>query len=467
MRTFCGALMVVWACAAGSLPAFGVEMVPIGVARVDITPDHPVRLVGYASRTTESEGVAERIWAKALAIGGDAGEGPAVLVMVENCGVPATMTRDVATRLAARHGLKRERLAVCSTHIHTGPWLTDFLPLHTLTGIPPEHHAHMEQYTRRLGDLLVEVVEKALAARKPATLSWAQGSVGFAMNRRPVKDGRCPGLGVNPDGPVDHSLPMLRVTDTEGKLVAVVLNYACHCTTLGGEQNKIHGDWAGSAQKFIEAENPGCMAMICIGCGADANPEPRGKWEMTDPHGQAVADEVKRLLAGPFKPVAPQVTARLRDIKIPFETLPTREEFENRVAAADDPKASSSVKRWADHARAMLERMDCGPLDTAIDYQVTTWTFGDDLAMVFLPGEVVVDYALRLKKELDGSRLWVTAYANDVPCYIVSRRILDEGGYEPDTSMIGYGRPARLSPTVEDQIIETVKSLIPPAFAPR
>ncbi len=467
MRTFCGVLIVVWACIAGSLPAFGVEAVPIGVARVDITPDHPVRLVGYASRTSESEGVAERIWAKALAIGGDAGEGPAVLVMVENCGVPATMTRDVANRLAARHGVKRERLAVCSTHIHTGPWLTDFLPLHTLTGIPPEHHSHMEQYTKRLGDLLVEVVEKALAARKPATLSWAQGTVGFAMNRRPIKDGRCPGLGVNPDGPVDHSLPMLRVTDAEGKLVAVVLNYACHCTTLGGDQNKIHGDWTGSAQKFIEADNPGCMAMICIGCGGDANPEPRGKWEMTDPHGQVVADEVNRLLAGPFKPVSPKVTARLRDIKIPFETLPTHEEFEKRVAAADDPKASSSVKRWADHARAMLERMDRGPLETAIDYQVTTWTFGDDLAMVFLPGEVVVDYALRLKKELDGSRLWVTAYANDVPCYIVSRRVLDEGGYEPDTSMIGYGRPARLSPTVEDQIIETVKSLIPPAFAPR
>ena len=77
----------------------------------------------------------------------------------------------------------------------------------------------------------------------------------------------------------------------------------------------------------------------------------------------------------------------------------------------------------------------------------------------------MVDYALRLKRELDGARLWVTAYANDVPCYIVSRRVLQEGGYEPESSMIYYGRPSRLSPVVEDRIIQTAKSLVPKTFA--
>ncbi len=113
----------------------------------------------------------------------------------------------------------------------------------------------------------------------------------------------------------------------------------------------------------------------------------------------------------------------------------------------------------------MLARLEHGPLPTGFDYQVTTWTFGDDLGMVFLPGEVVVDYALRLKKELDGSRLWITAYSNDLPCYIVNRRILQEGGYEPDSATTVYGLPARLAPGVEDRIIEAVKSLLPASFA--
>jgi hypothetical protein len=95
---------------------------------------------------------------------------------------------------------------------------------------------------------------------------------------------------------------------------------------------------------------------------------------------------------------------------------------------------------------------------------VQTWCFGDDLAMVFLGGEVVVDYALRLKWEIDARRLWVTAYSNDVPCYIPSRRVLDEGGYEADSSMTFYGRPARFAPEVEDRIIRTVHDLLPPAF---
>ena len=58
------------------------------------------------------------------------------------------------------------------------------------------------------------------------------------------------------------------------------------------------------------------------------------------------------------------------------------------------------------------------------------WVFGDSLALVFLAGEVVVDYALRIGWEGDSARLWVVAYSNDVPCYIASKRVLAEGGYE-------------------------------------
>ena len=97
-------------------------------------------------------------------------------------------------------------------------------------------------------------------------------------------------------------------------------------------------------------------------------------------------------------------------------------------------------------------------------YVVQTWCFGDDMAMVFLAGEVVVDYALRLKWEIDAERLWVAAYSNDVPCYIPSRRVLSEGGYEADFSMIYYGHPSRLAPATEDLIIQTVHALLPAPF---
>ena len=86
------------------------------------------------------------------------------------------------------------------------------------------------------------------------------------------------------------------------------------------------------------------------------------------------------------------------------------------------------------------------------------WRLGKDLTVVLLGGEVVVDYALRLKKEL-GPGLWPMGYANDVMAYIPSLRVLKEGGYEGETSMIPYGQPTRWSEQVEAQIIESVGRL--------
>ena len=446
-------------------PVSADQALPIGVARIDVTPDYPIRLTGYSSRKNESEGVAERLWAKALAIGGDDGEGPAVLMMVENCGVPGSLTAEVAGRLKAKAALKPERFVVCSTHTHSGPWLGDFAPALFSDPLPPEHRAHMQQYQRELAEKMERVAMAALAARKPGRMAWAEGTVRFAINRRPVdKDGRCPGLGVNPSGPVDHSLPMLCATDAKGKTLAIVVNYACHCTTFAGEL--IHGDWAGMAQKYIEAEHPGATALVCIGCGADANPDPRGKKEAVDSNGRAVADEVKRLLRGKLTPLAGKLDARRLQFQLPFDKTPTREDLQQRAADAAKPKATAVQKRRGVQATALLAALDRGrPVPTGIDYSVTAWALGDDLGMVFLPGEVVVDFALRLKRELDGARLWVTAYANDVPCYIVSRRVLREGGYEPDVSMLYYDRPAQLSLLAEDRIVDAAKSLLPKSFA--
>src|SRR6266849_7878734 len=83
-----------------------------GVAKIDITPTYPVRLSGFGFRRTESEGVTQRIWAKALAI--DDGE-PAVLLTVDNLGLPAYLVEEVASRLARKMGVRRERVAVTAT----------------------------------------------------------------------------------------------------------------------------------------------------------------------------------------------------------------------------------------------------------------------------------------------------------------------------------------------------------------
>ncbi len=96
--------------------------------------------------------------------------------------------------------------------------------------------------------------------------------------------------------------------------------------------------------------------------------------------------------------------------------------------------------------RVQLAELERGTLKTKIDYPIEAWKFGDSLAMVFLAGEVVADYSLRLKQQLDCRRLWLNAYANDVPCYIPSEQVLKAGGYEGGQAMIYYNLPGPLVP---------------------
>lgn len=421
---------------------------PVGLARVDATPSYPVRLSGFGFRRTESEGVTQRIWVKALAIGSDE-DGPCVVFAVDNLFVPLWMTEELAQRLSEKARIHRDRLAVTATHTHTAPVLKGTVP--TLFGmpIPPDQQERINRYSAELLDKMEQAALTALADRRPARLFWGIGQVGFAANRR------------TQGGPVDHDLPILVVRSADGNaLRGIWVNYACHCVTLSN--NKISGDWAGYAQQAIEDDHPGAIAMVSIGCGADANPNSGvtgDKVEIASRQGREIADEVKRLLAGFLTPLSGKLRVARKVFELPLDDPPPKGELEERAKRQD---------HTGYHARYLLEKLSRGEaLPTAIPYSVQVFAFGDQLACVFLPGEVVVDYARRLKKELDGTRLWINAYSNDCPCYIPSERILREGGYEGGGAMIYYGLPSRLKSGLEQPIIDAVKKAAGPQFLPR
>lgn len=396
-----------------------------GIAAIDITPQESIRLSGYAARSEPTSDIRQRLRAKALSLRDERGR-PAVLITSDLIGIPRHVSEELARRLA-RAGVTRDQLAVSATHTHTGPLLRRNLPALFNTPLPPEEQAASERYTLQLIDKLERVALDALADLRPARLSWSVGRAAFAANRRVLKDGKWTAFGVNPDGPVDHDLPVLAVRAPDGRLRAVLVSYACHATTLEAKNNFIHGDWPGTTQALVEARHPGATAMVAIGAGADANPSPRGSGLAdVERHARTVADEVDRLLAAPMRPVSAAPLGRFRSIDLRFNGLP----------------------------------------QTA-PYAIQAWAFADDLAMVFLAGEVVSDYGLRLKRELDGSRVWVNAYTNDVPFYVASRRMIPEGGYEVDRSMVYYGQPGPLAEDTEDTIVRTVLDLVPGTFGQR
>lgn len=430
----------------GDATAHAAPPLRVGAAQVDVTPDFPIRLTGYAARTSESQGVLEHLYARGLAIGTDARDA-CVLVTIDNTGIPASLTDAVAQRLAKEIGISRERVAFTCTHTHCAPRLNGALVNVFGRDLTPQEQAHVDRYTKLVADKLDEVARAAVADLKPATLSLGRGGAGFAANRR------------TPGGPVEHEMPMLVARDPSGKVRAILTNYACHCTTLGPPMNQTCGDWAGYACEDLERQYPGAIALVTIGCGADANPAPRGTLKMAQDHGSEIATEAARLISNQadLRPITALPQGKIKTIELAYNRIPTRAQWE-ALAKRSDPVGYN--------ARMQLAKLDRGePLPTSLPYMVETWSFGDELTMVFLTGEVVVDYDLRLKKEYDPSRLWITAYANDVPCYIPSRRILSEGGYEAEGAMVYYGRPSRLAPSVEEDIIRTVHELLPASAA--
>lgn len=418
-----------------------------GVARIDITPKLPFWLTGYASRSMPATNVAQRISAKALALEDGAG-GRIVLVTADLIGIPAWICEQAAEGIRRQTGWRRDQVLFNASHTHAGPMI--WSNLQVMFDLNAEDEARARAYAAELTEKLAAVASRAVTRLAPAQAGFGQGEVGFATNRREfTKNGVR--LGVNPSGAMDHSVPVLQVTSESGDLLAVVFGYACHNTTLGGDCYSVHGDYAGQAQQALEAAHPGTTAMFLMLCGGDQNPHPRGTMELAAQHGQALAAEVDRVMASRMTDLTPPIRTAFDTLQIDFAPH-TRETFEAEAQSGDRFRQR--------RATAMLAAYDAGKPVRQLAYPIQAVRLGDDFTLLALAGEVVVDYALRAKRQFGAGRLVVAGYCNDVACYISTRQIIAEGGYEPVSSMIYYGQPGPLSEGAEEAIFTGVAALL-------
>jgi hypothetical protein len=298
----------------------------------------------------------------------------------------------------------------------------------------------------KFADDIVSAIGAAVRDLAPATVEYAAGSAGFAVNRRQSSSTGMR-IGVNPDGPTDRTVPVLKITSPDGKLRAVLFAYACHNTTLTAEVYQLSGDYAGFASAEIESRHPGATALFLMLCGADQNPNPRGTVELGRKWGGELAAAVEHVIAAPMSALARPIRTSFRFIPLQLAKR-TRQEFEAEL--------KSTVPAEARRGHLMLDALDAGRTIDRMEYPVQIIRFGRTLTIVALGGEVVVDYDLRIRREYPGEPLIVAGYSNDVMCYIPSARVLREGGYEANESMIYYGQQGPFAEDVEDRIMNAV-----------
>jgi neutral ceramidase len=404
-----------------------------GSARIDITPDQSIWMSGYAARTKPSEGVGQKLWAKALAME-DSGRGKVVIVTTDLIGLPASVSDVVAARVAKQHNLDRSRLMLNSSHTHSGPVVRPNLM--TMYFLDEPQKKAVADYTLRLTDQLVSVIGAAIGDLAPASISIAHGTAGFAINRRQ-----------RAVQPVDHDVPVIAIHRADGKLHTVLFAYACHNTTMGGDYYQINGDYAGFAQSELESMQPGVTAMFMLLCGGDQNPSPRGQLTNAQQHGKTLATEVNRTLGASLKKLAPDFKTSFQVTELAFAPH-SREQFEE--------ESRNTNKFRAQRAKEMLQAYDQRRPIRTVKYPVQAIRLAKDVVILALGGEVVVDYAIRTKKQFAGTDVIVAGYSNEVMCYIPSKRVLGEGGYEAADSMIYYGQPGPFTDEVEETVFRSI-----------
>jgi neutral ceramidase len=410
------------------------------VAAIDITPDKPVWMAGYSARKTQSEGATSRLHAKALVLDDRSGK-KAVLVTTDLLGLTGRVANQIAAEARRRYGISRDRLMLNSSHTHCGPVIDDMLAV--AYDLTPQQWHDVDEYTAELTTKIVDVIGVALKQLRPVTLTFGHGTADFAANRR---------LALNPNGPVDHDVPFLRVSDSQGKALALVFGYACHNTTIGAEHCRFDGDYAGYAQAALQDRNPGALAFFVMGCGADANPKPRGALEQALQNGTKLADAVS-VIRDTGKPIQGPIRTAFGIAELRFADPPSKEQLLKRLS---DP--NEYVRR---HARLLLRTLSRnGHLDPFYPDPIQIWSFGSDLTLIALGGEVVADYALELKRKYGAEKVWVAGYSNDVFGYVPSVRVLHEGGYEGGGAMMYYGQTGPFHDSVESTIYSKIDELM-------
>ena len=414
----------------------------VGSARVDITPKDSLWLAGYASRDHGAEGTLHKIYAKALALKDERGE-LGVIVTADILGFPKEVSDYIREQCRKKYDLQKAQIILSASHTHTGPVLKN--SLYNIYPLNEERIKRIEKYSDKLEKIIINLVGKALDNMVEARLYSANGVVRFQVNRR-NNDAAALSAQSDLNGPNDYAVPVLQVCSPDGDLLAAAFGYACHPTVLNSYQWS--GDYPGFAQISLEEKYPGINAMFFQGCGADQNPLPRRSVELAKQYGDELSAAVERVIAEDLKPLSSHLSTAYAEINLNFASPPS-------INALKKAAADSSVSYRQKWAKQMLDKMEKGEsFPKSYPYPVQVWKLGEQ-TIIALGGEVVIDYAIRLKR-IFGQNTFVMGYCNDVMAYIPSVRILREGGYEGAGGQIVYELPGAWQADIESNIINEV-----------
>jgi hypothetical protein len=239
----------------------------MGVARADITPPPNIYSRSWGSALHDAaEGIHRPLVTTCLFLrGGDPKMELYLLCFDLGWWYDIAHEMEIRKAILEKSGIRDDQLITHMGHTHSGP-ITNLQNLNRKGGdlIPA--------YREKIVDGAVAALAGAKANAQPAVASWAEGRCNLARNRDLVLDSETFLCGINPDGPVDDTVLVGRVTDMSGKIIATMVNYACHPVSLGGGNKLISPDYYGAMREVVERDTGGAPCLFLHGASGDMTP---------------------------------------------------------------------------------------------------------------------------------------------------------------------------------------------------
>jgi hypothetical protein len=431
----------------------------IGVARRDITPPVGifVRIWGPATEDV-STGTHRPLTLTALALRPDGDPQPLVLVAADlGWWQDPADEWHVRGAVLDRLGLDPSRVLLHLSHTHAGP--STFRGDEQQPGgdlVPP--------YLDAVRDAAVAAAEEAVASAVPATLAWASGRCSVAGNRDLPEDGRYV-VGFNPEGHADDTVLVGRAAAEDGTVIATLVNYACHPTTLAWQSTLVSPDFPGAMREVVERETGAAPCLFLQGASGDLAPREQyvGDPAVADRHGRALGHAAVAALTempapgtqlayvGVVESGAPLAMWGPREAALPREASAVREDVPVELKA-DLPTLEQLEEQWADidplsrverlrRARRLRSAYGDGPGAT---HPLWVWRLGS-CAVVAQPGELYSAFQERLRARFPELAIVVLNVTNAPgSVYLPPADLYDEDIYPVWQTLLARGAMERV-----------------------
>ncbi len=412
-------------------------MLMLGTAKLEITPEHPVRLVGYATRTTPFEKVLEPIFVRVHWY--EQEEQKALLLYGDLLWWNSEFVAMARPRLARALGVEEESILFVASHNHSGPGTGS-----TFTGLLETPDA---AYVEALYQKVEQAARQAKEDLSPVSGMVYRGSCAMNVYRRVMTQD---GVAMRPNyqRQADHTLTLVRLTRPDGTVKAILVHYPCHANLANG--NAVHPDYPGAALRRLDEANPQSVALFLQGCTADLRPNsvlgqmfvPQD-YEGVQAFAQQFYDCCTAVMEQSGTSLEQGLSLKRSQIELPLDQSRLKEEL--HLAEQGD----LAHRQW----REKLLAKGCRGSEAL---ELSLLRLGA-LSIFFMNAEVAQEYAAFARRLLPGAL--VAGYSNGMIGYLATAQQIQHGGYEPEGSAIYFALAGTYSEEIQQRICGSLEAL--------